>query len=545
MKQTRRDFIKTSSLAAAALGTGGTVITDWYMPAGAFYPDEDPALLKQLAGTALQAAKDGGATYADVRFTRTRRVVVRMGSEDVEPPMNFNRVHVGVRVLLDGVWGFAAMATRSNDEVAKVARTAIRQAKSSAWANHPKVELAETPKVENGSWVMPVEIDPLSVPIGQILADIEAGHNVAQKAKNLANVMTRWDFVRQDIVFASSEGSYITQRTYNSLPSPPGYAILALKNSDGSESKELNAPFMWAHGAGYEVAKNANYPAVMEKMVVDCDKLLKAPPVDVGMFDVVLSGDALGAVVGCTLGDHTQIDRALGFEANASGTSFVAPPEDVLGKMKLGNEQVTVKINHMHDMSPANAKWDLEGVPTEEFTVIEKGLLVDYQTTREQVAWMKDYYRASNRPMKSHGCAWAVDANNIQLQTRPNVILEPSTKETKIDELCSGIDRGVYFEGGIAWTDHQGVTGQHGLLGLAYEIRKGKVGQMVKDAALIFQTSDMFKKLTTLGGRSTYEFRGGGTYKGEPWQLGLPTGIGAPAARFKDGRVSNIGRKPV
>jgi TldD protein len=351
------------------------------------------------------------------------------------------------------------------------------------------------------------------------------------------------DFSREDRVFANSEGSYTTQRIYNSLGGN-SHCFLEALTGDKADSKVLTGPFIWPRGAGWEVVPKLDLTTRMNEMITTMNELLKAPPVEVGMYEVVLDAHAMSGILNSTWGNHTQIDRALGFEANASGTSWVAPPEDVLGKLKL-SDKLTIRCNRNTPLSPANVKWDQEGVEPDDFAVIEKGVLVDYQTTREQVAWMKDYYTASNKPMKSHGCADAMDAGSIQLQTRPNIVMEPGTGNDSVDVLMSGIEKGVLFKGGIAWTDQQGVTGQGGNLGLTYEVRKGKITRMVRDAALYFQTQEMFKKIVAVGGPATVQFRGGSSYKGEPTQLGLPSGCSTPACRFKDGRVSSTGRKQV
>jgi TldD protein len=531
-------------MASAALGVTWNPILDLNRPVAGMFPDDDEAELKNLSAAALDAAKAAGAGYADVRFTRKRIVVTRMSGMKVGMPIHANVIQVGVRVLVDGVWGFAAVATRSKDEVAALANMAAKQAKSNTWANKPRVDLAAVPKVENGKWTMPFQRDPLDVPADETLAIIRAAHELVDKNKAISRVSTRMDFAREDRVFANSEGSFTSQRVYNSLGGPSHCFIEAL-SGDASDSRIVNGWFIWPRGAGWEVVPQLNLSDRVTKMMSDMNELMKAPPVEVGMYEVVLDGEAMCNLLGSTWGDHTQIDRALGFEANASGTSFVAPPEDALGKMKLGNEKLTVRCNRNMPLSPANVKWDQEGVEPDDFLVIDKGILVDYQTTREQVAWMKDYYTATNKPMKSHGCAEAVDAGNIQLQARPNVIMESSSSDTSLDSLMSGIEKGVLFKGGLAWGDQQGVTGQAGNLGLTYEIRKGKITKMVRDAALYYQTNDMFKKLQGVGGKSTVETRGDGTYKGEPYQIGLNAGASAPACRFKDGRVSSTGRKNV
>jgi TldD protein len=544
MSITRRNFLKTGTIAAAGLGVRLDAITDWSRPVSGMFPDDDKALLKRLADAALASAKAGGASYADVRFTRMRAVIVSMNKMKVNAPAHANAIMCGVRVLVDNVWGFSAVATRDIDEVSELAKNAIEQAKINTWSGRLPVVLAPAPKVENGEWVMPVQRDPLDVPIDEILGDMRTAHEVCEKEGGLSGYGSRFDMFRYDKMFANSEGSSFNQRTYDVLGGMSySYVMVQNKKATDTDTEYRNAPFIWPHGAGYEVVKAADHPKVMKQIIEEAKQLLVAPEVEPGSYDIVLDGSAMCGFISTTAGAHTQIDRALGFEANASGTSWVAPPEEVLGKLKFGNEKLTVKCNRFHEMSPANVKWDDEGVPPEEFTVIDKGIVVDYQTIREQVEWMKDYYARTGKPMRSHGCASAIDAGNIQLQAQPNVIMQPSAGSASVEDLMAGIRKGMLILGGMSWGDHQGITGQGAAGALCYEIRNGKRGRLVKNASFKFKTQETFKNLVAVGGKQTYEFQGGGTYKGEPYQIGLYSGTGAPAARFKDQGVTNISSK--
>jgi TldD protein len=542
MTYSRRQFLKTGAAAAASLGVRYTAITDWTRPVSGMYPDDDAALLKRLADAALSSAKAAGAGYADVRFTRMRAVIVALDKMKVQSPVHANAIQCGVRVLVDNVWGFSAVATRDIDEVSELAKNAVEQARINAWNGRQPVVLAPAPKVENQSWTMPVQIDPLDVPIEDILNHIRAAHAPCEAYGKLNSYGTEFDFFRYDKAFANSEGSYFTQRTYDSLGGNSS-SVVSMTTPDRSKFAFRSAPFVWPHGAGYEVVKSSNHAEVMKELIAEAEAILAAPSVEPGRYDLVLDGRAMCGLLSTTAGKHTQIDRALGYEANASGTSWVAPPEEVLGKLRFGSEKLNIKCNRKHDMSPANVKWDDEGVPPEEFTVIDKGIVVDYQTIREQVEWMKDYYTRAGKPMRSHGCASAVDAGNIQIQAQPNVIMPPAADGGSLDDLMSGIKKGMLFVGGGSWGDHQGITGQGGAGAMAYEIRNGKKARLVTDASFKYKTQDTFKNLVGVGGKGTYVFRGGGTYKGEPYQIGLYTGTGAPAARFKDQGVTNISSK--
>jgi TldD protein len=543
MIYTRRDFLKTGSLAVAGMGASRHLITDFTRPLSqtSMFPDDDPAAIRELAAAALQAAKDGGATYADVRLTRDRRFWTSVQKTKVLEAVDTNDVQVGIRVLLNNVWGFSALATRDKDEVAAVARRALDQAKVNAWGNRPAVELVAAPKVENGSWTTPMKEDPRNVTMEEIINYMREGHAEAMKIKEISWARSKFTFRQMDETVATSEGSYFTQRFHYAYhPSSYSYASAVRDGAKQPDTQLGMSDHVWCQGAGYEAVRSVNYKEAMRKNAEDAVARLNSPPVEPGSYDVVLDGKAMADVLASTLGAHTEIDRALGYEANASGTSWVAPPMDVLGKLRIGSPMITVKCDRSHPLSPANVKWDCEGVEPEEFTVVDKGMLVDYQTTREQVTWMKDYYKSSGRPMRSHGCSRAVDASFLPMQLQANAILMPGSQDTKAEDMFSGIKRGMFFKGGFSDTDQQGLTGQCGSWGMAYEIRNGKIEKLVRDAALQFRTQELFKNVVAIGGQSSFVFKGANVYKGEPLQI-YNTAAGAPAFRIRDGKVRNTG----
>ena len=78
MSTNRRDFLKTASAAAVAAACARTVpeaISTAVAPA-AQPPQSGDASIRDLAMEALQAAKDAGASYADVRVGKYRRQFV-------------------------------------------------------------------------------------------------------------------------------------------------------------------------------------------------------------------------------------------------------------------------------------------------------------------------------------------------------------------------------------------------------------------------------------------------------------------------------------
>mgnify|MGYP003349991496 CR=1 FL=1 len=114
-----------------------------------------------------------------------------------------------------------------------------------------------------------------------------------------------------------------------------------------------------------------------------------------------------------------ELDRALGYEANYAGTSFVAPPEDKLGKLRYGPSFMNIQGDRTQEGSLARVGWDDEGVPPDNWLIIEKGIFKDYQTTREQSAWIA----GMTGVRRSHGCSFADSWDSVQFQRMPKPAL--------------------------------------------------------------------------------------------------------------------------
>jgi len=238
----------------------------------------------------------------------------------------------------------------------------------------------------------------------------------------------------------------------------------------------------------------------------------------------------------------TELDRAMGYEANYAGTSFVAPPEKVLGTLKYGSELMNIRGDRTQPGSLSACGWDDEGVKPEEFDIIKRGIFVDYQTTREQAPWLDWYYKKIGKATRSHGCSYAQTWAAVQFQRMPNVSLLPGDKDLGWDDLIAATDRGIAIIGDGSFSiDQQRYNAQFGGQ-VFYEIKGGKIVGMLKDVAYQMRTPDFWASLDMLGGPKSY-FLGGafGDAKGQPVQVNAIS-HGAPVTRFRNINVINTGR---
>lgn len=521
----RREFITTGAAVAAVLG----------LPRRPRVPEPEPdPVIRTLCQRALDAARSAGAGYADIRVTRTRSQSVSTRERQITGASDSETVGFGIRVLVDGAWGFAASRELTQGEVVQVARLAVRQAKANRRATRHRVVLAPTPAVKDGRWQSPIEIDPFTVPIEDKVALLLRANAEALTVTGAQFVTSSLSFVLEDKTFASTDDVFTVQKIYRSIPS---LNVTAVDSSTGDfqsrDSAEV-APM----GLGYEWVLKADLPGRAPMWAEEAVRKLTAKPVDPGQYDLVLEPHHLFLTIHESIGHPTELDRALGYEANYAGTSFCAPPDKVLNRLRYGPEFMNIQGDRSQPGSLSACGWDDDGVAPETYLIIKNGVLVDYQTTRDQVALIQPYTGRT----RSHGTSYAETWGDVQFQRMPNVSLLPGEEDLGVQDLIAATDRGIYIIGRGSYSiDQQRYNFQFG--GQAfYEIKDGKIAGMLKDVAYQSRTTDFWNSMDMIGGARSYEMNGSpNDGKGQPGQSNAVS-HGCVPARFRKVNVLNTGR---
>jgi TldD protein len=490
----------------------------------------DPAPLYALTQRALDVARSAGASYADVRLTRT--VWHQYGMPKAGRLISDEElVGIGVRVLANGSWGFAASPDWDAENVVQLATDAVHQAKANVVPGVAPVELASTPVVA-GTWATPVAIDPFTVPIEDKLDHIVYWKNTTAQAglpfqsDGLYNFM---HFARQEQVLATSEGSRVMQTRYET----GGVIFLQLANTN----RYTRIHGIDTSAVGWELFSDEAMFSQLPHLTEELRNLISAgasKPVNVGRYTLVCDGTTMAGVLDATLGIATQLDRALGYEANAGGTSYLDDPLAMIGSFPVASPLVTVTANRSAPKQLATVQWDDEGVVPSEATLVNRGILQDFQTTRESAMWLAPYYSADGRPVRSNGHATAEGGLSETMQHMPNLAIIPSASAVSVDDLIANVKDGILIESGGAKCDFQGRTGM--LFGVMRHIKNGRRDKYIAGGAIAFNSIDFWKKITALGGAATQRTYsvsqfGGDVIdeKGEPAQR-TSHSITAPAA---------------
>jgi TldD protein len=531
----RRDFLKHSALLTGALATGcAPAMID---PIAGVLPAADPAA-RDLMQRALNTAQTAGASYADVRISRNRNQAIATREQRVLNLSDNETMGLGVRVLADGAWGFAATRELTATEVDRATRAAVAQARANRAAQVRPVQLAPTERVADGRWRAPAEIDPFDIPIEEKVEILLAANRAAMGVQGARFVNSQMFFLREEKSFANTEGTNTHQVLYRAFPRMTVTAVSA----DGSDFQTRVSTDVAPMGLGWEHVMRSDLAGNAPRWAEEAVQKLSAKSVDPGDYDLVLLPTHLWLTIHESISHPTELDRIMGYEANYAGTSFINPMEEYLGRFRYGPEIMNIQCERSQPGALSVAGWDDEGVAPMDYLMVENGMLVDLQTTRELVTYMEPWYRQSGRPMRSHGQSYAQSWADQQFHRMPNMNLLPHPeRDVPVEELISGVRRGIMIDGDGSFSiDQQRFNAQFGGQ-VFHEIRDGRVVGMLKDVAYQIRTPEFWNSVDLIGGPSTY-FLGGAFNdgKGQPSQSNAVS-HGCVPTRHRNVNVINTG----
>jgi len=536
---TRRDFLRQGGALAGAAALAGALRPAQTLETSPLSSSVAmDAVVRDLLLDALNAAKLAGAGYADARIARYLQNFVITREQQIVNVVDTDSIGIGVRALVDGTWGFAASRDLTRAGVTAAAREAVAIAKANRVARDKAVELAPAPAHPDASWKSAYEVDPWTIPVEEKADLLIKANAEGMKAPNVKYVFSGMFFRKMERNYANTDGSIIAQNIVQSAVQQQ-FTAVSPDFSDFQNRSNTMPPV----GRGYEWVLQQNLVENSRKWGEEASEKLKAKAVEVGRYDLVLHPSHLWLTIHESIAHPTELDRAMGYEANYAGTSFVAPPDKFLGSFKYGPEFMNIQGDRSQAGALATVGYDDEGVQPDEFLIVKNGVVNDYQTTREQATWLKWWYDRNQRPTRSHGCSYADNWSTVQFQRMPNVSLLPGEKEQSFEDLVAATDRGIAIIGDGSFSiDQQRYNAQFGGQ-LFHEIRGGKITGMLKDVAYQMRTPDFWNAMDMIGGRASYEVWGSFfDGKGQPGQVNAVS-HGSVPARFRQINVINTGRK--
>jgi TldD protein len=474
--------------------------------------------MKDLTDRALDGATAAGASYADVRIEQTERQVVAVKNGRPDAIGEGESVGFGVRVLVDGAWGFASSSRVEPREIDRVARLAVDVARASAQTKREDVELGE-PIRSVGVYHTPARQDPFAVSLDEKLATLLAADAEMRAVKGVSVAEASFECLRVRKLLATTEGCFVEQVL---LETGGGMEALAVGEGESQRRSYPNSYGRHHATAGYEHFAGLDLPGHGREIGEQAVQLLRAEPCPSDVTTVILDPTQTALQIHESCGHPIELDRVFGMEASYAGTSFLTL--DKRGSFRYGSDHVTIVADATIPGALGTFGYDDEGVPAQRTTIVDRGVFKNYLTSRETAARLG---QPSNGTMRADG--W----NRIPLIRMTNVNLEPG--EWTFEDLLADTDRGIYLQTNRSWSiDDRRLNFQFGTE-IAWKIEGGKLGAMLKNATYTGITPRFWASCDAV----CREWGVWGTAncgKGQPSQT-AHVGHGAAAARFRDVQV--------
>jgi len=487
--------------------------------------------MRDYTERALDVAQGKGATYADIRIVRRENQNITVKNGIVQTLSLDDDFGFGVRVIADGAWGFASSNRLTEEEIERIASQAVTIAKASALSKEADVQIGPA-EVHVDTYKTPMEIDPFEVSLEDKIDVLLAADKEARAIKGLAVAQGSMAFLRETKTFASSEGSFIEQTL---VESGLGITVRAVAEGEMQQRSYPNSFGRHQGTAGYEFIKKWDLPGNARQAAEEAVALLTAPQCPSKTTTLILDGPQLALQVHESCGHPIELDRVYGTEAAYAGTSFLTPEK--FGTFRYGSDIVNIVADAVTPTGLGTYGYDDEGVPGQTTDIVKKGMFVGYLTSRETASQLRKTH--PDAPERSNGTMRADGWNRVPIIRMNNVSLMPG--EPTLEELIADTDEGIYMLTNKSWSiDDKRLNFQFGTE-LAYEIKNGKLGQMVKNATYTGITPQFWGGCDAVCNADHWNTWGTPNCgKGQPGQS-AHTGHGTAPSRFRNVQVGLMG----
>jgi TldD protein len=456
-----------------------------------------------------------------VRVVRRQDENVTVKSGRVEAVSMGETEGFGVRVLVDGAWGFASSSRLDAAEVDRVAALAVRIARASATALRDRVKLDDRPPA-TGRYETPIEEDPFALPIDTKIDLLLEADERLNGVKGIAFTETMYHAQREWKAFASSDGSDLEQ-----VITHVGAGI-EVNAVEGDEMQRRTFPDAGGgyQAAGFDYVRGLDLAGRAEALAEEAVELLSAPQCPPGRQTIVLDPSQLYLQVHESCGHPTELDRVFGTEASYAGTSFLTTDKLDAG-FRYGSELIDLVADATAPGGLGTFGWDDEGVAARSVPLVKEGIFVGYLSSRETAPRIG---RESGGAMRADG--W----NRLPLIRMTNINLLPKPG-MNLDEIIADTDEGLYLASNRSWSIDDRRLNFQFATEVAREIKGGKLGRLYKNPTYTGITYEFWRSCDAVCDERSWRMLGTPNCgKGEPGQ-GAHVGHAVSGARFRDVQV--------
>jgi Predicted Zn-dependent proteases and their inactivated homologs len=481
--------------------------------------------MQELIDLALDAAQHAGAGYADIRLVErdTESLTVKNGK--LAEASSDRSAGFGVRVLVEGAWGFAGSSRLERAEVERVTRQAVAIAQASSLATRVPIVLDDSPPAV-AAYRTPFREDPFVVPLDEKLRFLFETDATMGKVAGITLRTSSMEAGRERKTFASTEGAHIEQEL---LEVGAGIEATAVNDSEVQRRSYPQSAGGQHLTGGFEAIRELALADNAQRIAEEAVALLDAPQCPSGEMTLIIDSPQLALQVHESCGHPIELDRVLGMEASFAGTSFLTV--DKLDRLQYGSELVNMEADATAPGGLGTFGFDDEGVAAQKVPIVSAGRFVGYLTSRETAPIIG---------RRSMGSSRASGWNVIPLIRMTNVNLRPGAAGS-LEDLIADTADGLFISTNHSWSiDDRRLNFQFGTE-IGWLIRNGRLTQMVKNPTYTGITPRFWGSCDAICGPSEWRLWGvPNCGKGEPMQTHR-VGHGAAPARFRGVQVG-VGR---
>jgi TldD protein len=474
--------------------------------------------------TALTEAKKRGASYADIRTSEITNENLTVKNGEPETVSLSQAKGFGVRVIVNGSWGFAGSVDINKEEIIKTVEKAIKIAKASAMLKKKEAVLAKE-KAQKTKYATPFKKDPFKVPLKEKLEVlIQAGKIIKEHSPLIRASYANYRGFRENKTFMSTEGAEINQQI---TWCGGGLSGIAVKNGE-MQARSYPSAFRGDFStSGYEFFESLELVHHAKNVAQELLKLFEAEKCPSGEMDLIITADQLALQIHESCGHPTELDRALGTEADYAGTSFLTPEK--LGKFRYGSEKVNIVADATVPKGLGTFGFDDEGTPAKKVYLIKEGIFSAYQSSRETAAELK--------LKESSGGMRADSPLALPIIRMTNINLLPG--EWKAEEIVEDTKDGILITTNRSWSiDDRRINFQFGTE-IGWRIKNGSKEHMIKSPTYMGVTPQFWGSCDAVS-KDDWKMHGTPNCgKGVPGQV-MYVGHGCGTARFPKTRVGII-----
>lgn len=455
-------------------------------------------------------------TFADVRFTSTdeETIYFEKGNLRYKGSSDDSKA-LGIRVLINGCWGFAGTNDLSKKSIEKTMQTAVNNAKHGSLFKKDKIVYKPVP-VTKGSYLYTPEENPFTMSSEEKISYFANIADKLTKNDKIVYSSVDADFYRQYKIYANTEGTFTDSLVYDVLPS---MYVLA---SDGNKNYCRTWPgHMNARRGGFEKVRAFKFEENTEKIMKEAIDLLTAPSIEEERADIIIGGGHLALQLHESVGHATEADRIFGMEISYAGKTFIKPK--MLGNFRYGSDIVNIFSDSTIESGIGFHMVDDEGVPSRRADIVKNGILQDQQTSRE-IAEMLGLEPSSNM--------MASFADEIPLVRMTNFCLGP--QKGTLEDLIKDTENGYLIDFTKTWSIDDNRYNFQFTTEIGWKIKNGEIVGIVKEPTYYGITPEFWASCDRICGEEEWEMHG--TFhcgKGEPGQA-MHLSHGVAPARFRN-----------